>query len=222
MLFNLELSSGTEEKAEEVLNKALKFNDQYKVLEKVALIYEERQMMKKAEETLKKLVRKSRLEKDVWLKLGSFYFKKGDLKEARFTLQRSLQQENLEKKHHVEVTSKFAQMEFKMGEVERGKTIFEKILANYPGRTNLWSVYVDMLVKAGEMEAARAVLDRMILLNLQPKKMKFFFKKYLDFEEKHGDVQSVNKVKKKAQEYVEAKVGGIDDDMNDDDDDDDE
>ena len=214
-LFNLELTLGAPDKADEVLTKALKFHDQYKVLERVASIYEEGQMMEKAEETLKKLVRKFRLEKEVWLKLGAFYFKKCDLKAARFTLQRSLQSDNLEKKHHVEVTSKFAQMEFKMGDVERGKTVFEKILSNYPQRTDLWSVYVDMLVKADQLDAARVVLDRMIMLNLQPKKMKFFFKKYLGFEEKHGDAQSVNKVKKKAQEYVEAKVGGIEDENED-------
>jgi len=32
------------------------------------------------------------------------------------------------------LTSKFAQMEFKYGSVERGRTIFENILATYPKR----------------------------------------------------------------------------------------
>lgn len=36
------------------------------------------------------------------------------------------------------------------------------------------------------------------------KKMKFFFKKFLDFEEKHGDESSVAAVKQKAQEYVDS------------------
>jgi rRNA biogenesis protein RRP5 len=61
----------------------------------------------------------------------------------RFTLQRGLQ--NLEQKHHVDLSSKFAQLEFKMGEAERGKTIFENIVGNYPKRTDQWSVYVDMV-----------------------------------------------------------------------------
>ena len=69
-----------------------------------------------------------------------------------------------------------------------------------------------MLVKVGDISAARAVLDRTINLNLAPKKMKFFFKKFLEFEEKHGDRQGVNRVKRKAQDYVEAKVGIDDDD----------
>lgn len=38
------------------------------------------------------------------------------------------------------------------------------------------------------------------------KKMKFFFKKYLEFEQRHGTEQSVESVKQKAVEYVESKV----------------
>ena len=48
-------------------------------------------------------------------------------------------------------------MEFKHGEPERGKTMFENILSNYPKRTDLWSVYVDMMIKTGDIEAVRYV-----------------------------------------------------------------
>ena len=51
----------------------------------------------------------------------------------------------MEQKHHVDLSSKFAQMEFKLGDAERGKTIFENIVGNYPRRTDQWSVYVDMV-----------------------------------------------------------------------------
>lgn len=80
--------------------------------------------------------------------MGHFYFAQGNLKEARFTLQRSLQ--NLETKHHVDISSKFGQLEFKMGEPERAKEIFQKILDNFPRRTDIWMVYVDQLAKRGE------------------------------------------------------------------------
>lgn len=55
----------------------------------------------------------------------------------------------------VEVLSKFAQMEFKYGEPERGKTMFENILSSYPKRTDLWSVYIDLIVKQGDMQPVR-------------------------------------------------------------------
>ena len=38
--------------------------------------------------------------------------------------------------------------------------------------------------------------------DLRPKKAKFFFKKWLEFEEKEGDAKSVEMVKAKAAEYV--------------------
>jgi rRNA biogenesis protein RRP5 len=43
------------------------------------------------------------------------------------------------------------------------------------------------VIKKGELDTARDIFERMIRLNLQPKKMKAFFKKYLEFETTHGD-----------------------------------
>ena len=40
-------------------------------------------------------------------------------------------------------------MEFKYGEAERGRTIFEGMMNNYPKRLDLWSVYIDMEIQAG-------------------------------------------------------------------------
>ena len=55
----------------------------------------------------------------------------------------------------VEMISKFAQMEFKLGEPERGKTMFENILSTYPKRTDLWSIYIDMVTKLKEIDGVR-------------------------------------------------------------------
>ena len=55
----------------------------------------------------------------------------------------------------VEMISKFAQMEFKFGEPERGKTMFENILSTYPKRTDLWSIYIDMVTKLKEIDGVR-------------------------------------------------------------------
>ena len=53
----------------------------------------------------------------------------------------------------------------------------------------------------------RLLFERVINLQMAMKKMKFFFKKFLDFEEKHGDEASVAAVKRKAQEYVDSHWG---------------
>ena len=55
----------------------------------------------------------------------------------------------------MEVLSKFAQLEYKMGEPERGKTMFENILSSYPKRTDLWSVYIDMTIKLADLSDVR-------------------------------------------------------------------
>jgi rRNA biogenesis protein RRP5 len=55
----------------------------------------------------------------------------------------------------VEVISKFAHLENRLGEPERAQTLMEHILTSYPKRVDVWSSYVDMLVKKGQLESAR-------------------------------------------------------------------
>lgn len=40
--------------------------------------------------------------------------------------------------------TKFAQLEYRHGDPERGRTIFEGIVDSHPKRWDLWSVYADM------------------------------------------------------------------------------
>ena len=60
----------------------------------------------------------------------------------------------------VEMINKFGQLEFKYGDQERAKTLYEKLLSSYPKRTDLWSIYIDMLIKydANPLVAARYVV----------------------------------------------------------------
>lgn len=55
----------------------------------------------------------------------------------------------------IELISKFAQLEFKYGEPERGRTMFESLVSSYPRRVDLWSVFVDMMLKQDNAEAVR-------------------------------------------------------------------
>ena len=54
--------------------------------------------------------------------------------------------------------------------------------------------------------STREVLERAVHLKLSPKKMKQMFKRYLEFEKKHGSPAGVEVVKDKARTYVEAKM----------------
>jgi rRNA biogenesis protein RRP5 len=53
------------------------------------------------------------------------------------------------------MTSKFSQMEFKYGEPERGRTLFEGIVSHHPKRLDMWSIYLDMEAKHGDVSNAR-------------------------------------------------------------------
>lgn len=51
----------------------------------------------------------------------------------------------------------------------------------------------------------RDIFERVIHLSLAAKRIKFFFKRYLEYEKKHGNEKTVQAVKEKALQYVEAK-----------------
>lgn len=51
----------------------------------------------------------------------------------------------------------------------------------------------------------RDIFERVIHVKLSSKKMKSMFKRYLEFERKHGTSTLVEGVKKKAKAFVEAK-----------------
>lgn len=55
----------------------------------------------------------------------------------------------------MDTIAKFAQMEFSNGEPERGATMFEKIIAEFPRRSDIMSIYIDMVVKSGDLDRAR-------------------------------------------------------------------
>ena len=53
--------------------------------------------------------------------------------------------------------SRFAQLEYKYGDPERGKTLFEGIVDSHPKRWDMWSVYVDMEATQGNIQASRFI-----------------------------------------------------------------
>lgn len=55
----------------------------------------------------------------------------------------------------VDVIAKFAQLEFRYGDAERGRSMFDKVLSSYPKRTDLWSVFIDLMVKYGAQKEVR-------------------------------------------------------------------
>jgi len=105
----------------------------------------------------------------------------------------------------VKTTSKFAMFEFRKGDRERGRTIFESLLSSYPKRIDLWNVLIDLEIKSDDIASVRRLFERILVLKLTSRQAKFFFKKWLSFEEERGDEIAVENVKARAVQYVERK-----------------
>ncbi|XP_056228146.1 protein RRP5 homolog isoform X2 [Seriola aureovittata] len=202
-LLNLENMYGTEETLKKVFERALQFCEPMLVYQQLADIYAKSNKTKEAESLYKTMTKRFRQNKAVWLSYGTFLLQQGQSDSASALLQRALK--SLPSKESVDVIAKFAQLEFRYGDVEKGRTMFDKVLTSYPKRTDLWSVFIDLMVKHGSQKEVRALFDRVIHLSVSVKKIKFFFKRYLEYEKKHGTPQSIQAVKEKAMEFVEAK-----------------
>ncbi|XP_074882410.1 protein RRP5 homolog isoform X1 [Buteo buteo] len=202
-LLNLENMYGTEETLMKVFERAVQYNEPLKVFQHLCDIYANSEKYKQAEELYHTMLKRFRQEKSVWLKYASFLLKQGQTEATHRLLERALKA--LPTKEHVDVISRFAQLEFRFGDPEHAKALFESTLSSYPKRTDIWSIYMDIMIKHGSQKEVRDIFERVIHLSLAPKKMKFFFKRYLDYEKKFGTAESVLAVKRAALEYVETK-----------------
>ncbi|KAK7086951.1 hypothetical protein SK128_004865 [Halocaridina rubra] len=200
VLLRLEVLYGTEESTEEAFKEALATNDPLKIYLAMAMVFAESNKVKEAEDTYFKLTKKFNQVFDVWIKAGIFFYKAGKLEEARRYMERALL--SLDKAEHVNLINRFSQLEFQFGDIERARTMFESLLSNYPKRMDIWSVYVDLLAKKGEVAGARQVLERMTNLKLRLKNMRFVFMKFVQFEKQHGTPQSVETIKNRVQDYI--------------------
>ncbi|KAJ2855122.1 rRNA biogenesis protein rrp5 [Coemansia erecta] len=212
-LLNLEHRFGTKDTLEAVLKRAVQFMNPKHVYLQMAKIHERADQFDEAESMHKAAVSKFPGSCKVWVLFGLFYLKSDKAIESRDLLPRALN--SLPKRKHIKAITQFGQMEFKHGEPERGRTIFEGVLGTYPKRVDLWSVYLDMEIKTVSIhgldepdmggscwDATRKLFARVTSMKHSSKKMKFFFKKWLAFEKAHGSDETVEHVKQKALEYV--------------------
>ncbi len=159
--------------------------------------------VQKADELFQAMVKKFSQAPKVWFNFATFLSDTlASPDRARALLPRAMQ--SLPQYAHLELTSKFAQLEFRSpnGDPERGRTIFEGLLSTFPKRLDLWNVLLDLEIKQGDKEQIRRLFGRVTSSKLKSRKAKFFFKRWLEYEEKEGDKKSVENVKARAAEYV--------------------
>eukprot|EP00762_Andalucia_godoyi_P001729 ANDGO_07060.mRNA.1 rRNA biogenesis protein RRP5 len=203
-LLNLEQRFGTTDSFKDLLKRAIpQTNDKHLCL-RAAQILEKSGDGEGAISLFKDfLLKKHKDSCKVWAALVELYFTLTKVDEGRTQIERAIT--CLPVRKHVKLTLRIAQLEFRHpnGSKDRGRTIFEKLVASHEKRTDIWSVYVDTELSAGkDVGVIRRLLDRCLVLNVPPKKVKFFFKKYLAFEKEQGNDEGVEYVKQKAREFI--------------------
>lgn len=98
-------------------------------------------------------------------------------------------------------------LEFKHGNPENGRTMFEGIVSNYPKRMDIWAIYMDMESKHGQGNEtqARHLFERCLNnehILKKPKKMKLVFQKYMEYESKMGNKSNLAKLRERVEEYL--------------------
>ncbi|XP_078040689.1 ribosomal RNA Processing 5 [Augochlora pura] len=198
---NLESKFGTFESLNDVFQEAVRVNDAIKVYTHMLTVHCEAGRQVQLEKTINTMLGKFKQNPQVWIDCGTVLLKMGLTENSRHIMQRALQ--SLPPSEHVNLMTKFAFLENKYGDKQRSQTLFEQILCSYPKRVDIWSCYVDSLIKSNDIDVARKVLERAVVQTLPPRKMKTLFKKFISFEEQYGTQQNVERVQQMAAEYVE-------------------
>jgi rRNA biogenesis protein RRP5 len=187
-----------EQAAAQLLQRALQHNDAKKMYLAAVDVFEKTNRLVLLETCLKGLRRKFGTSCKVWLRIYRLELSKGGNTAA--VLDRAVAA--LPTRKHVKLLSRVALTEFREASPERARAIFENVLQTYPKRTDLWGVYIDQEIRAGDAASIRNLFERAIHLNLAWKKMKFFFKRYVAYETEHGTPERVEYVKQRAMDFI--------------------
>ena len=215
-LLNLENTYGSEESLDAIFKRACQHNDSLEVHERLLSIHIQSNQHPQADALFQAAIKKhGKASPDLHLNYATFLMTTLAAPDrARAVLPRALQ--SLPTHTHLSLTTKFAQLEFTSvnGDPERGRTVFETLLAQWPRRWDMWNVLIDLEMKQGgagggdgdgsNKEVVRRLFERVTSSerSFKTKTAKFFFKKWLDFESRSGDAKGQERVKALAEAFV--------------------
>lgn len=203
---NLENQFGNplEEAVGKLFLRAIAYNNPKKLHLALLGILEGSKRTEMIHEVVKTMCRKFSGSAKVWLRAIEIEVNSGEHGRSKNTLARGLA--SLPAKKHIKLILKVALMHFRMGNLERGREMFEGLITNYPKRLDLWRLYIDQEIRVNDEDRTRSLFERATHLQLPPKKVKHLFKTYLKYMKDRGDAAGVIHVKRSAMEYVERLV----------------
>ncbi|KAI9852213.1 MAG: rRNA biogenesis protein rrp5 [Thelocarpon superellum] len=235
-LLNLENTYGSDDTVEDVFKRACQYNDAQEVHERLASIYIQSGKQEQAKSLFDAMVKKFSQSPSIWYNAATFHMQTlSSPGTARSLLPRALQA--LPPHTHVATTTKFASLEFHSasGDAERGRTLFEGVLSNFPKRWDLWNVLLDLEMsktgrtdqkgdreggegqdEGGRDERIRNLFARIVALpGLKPKPARAFFKRWREFEVRlPSSTGRVQEVENRAATWVRERSGGTEGDGN--------
>ncbi|KAH8162095.1 hypothetical protein CIB48_g6153 [Xylaria polymorpha] len=216
---NLEVRFGNDATVDGVFTRACQVNDQQEVYQRLASIYVQDNKPEKADALFQSITKKFGANSpDVWHNYAHWlHAVQNEPDRARALLSRATQA--LPDHARLPLMTKFAALEYNSpnGSAERGRTMFEGLIATFPKRFDLWSQLLDHEDgPSADKAVIRDVFDRATKVKgLKARPAKKWFKRWADWEEKNGDAKSQEKVRAKATEWVRLKAEAKKDDEED-------
>lgn len=157
-LLNLESAYGTADTLAAAFTRACQHNDPLEIHTALISIHIQSSRLDEADTLFQTtLQRHSPAPPSLYENYAAFLFThRRDPARARALLPRAMQSLPAATTAHVALTARFAQLEFKLADPERGRTMFETLLQRWPKRWDLWSVWVDMEIGCWQHARARA------------------------------------------------------------------
>ena len=221
---NLENTYGNNESFKSVVERALEVNDKKTIYKHLINIYKQSNKFNLALEVYKIAIKSYFNDINLWRNYIEFLFeankfnyantyKDSEFYEPKDILNRALQA--LQQKDHIDLLIKYGQIQYKFEFVEEARNTFESILRNYPKKSNVWSIFIDLEIKYGSKDKVRSLFEKVLTVDFKIKILKNMIKKYLEYETKNGNHKSVEHVKKLTQELISKKLQELDKDNND-------
>ncbi|PHH60609.1 hypothetical protein CDD81_1399 [Ophiocordyceps australis] len=209
---NLEVAYGNKHTVEEVFGRACQVNNEQEVYERLGSIYIQSEKFKEANELFEAMVKKFGAKSPhVWVNYAHFvHTTLNEVERSRKLLARATQQ--LDKRHHSSLMSRFAALEFRSpnGLAERGRTMFEGLLATFPKKGDLWNQLIDLemstTAKDGvDVAAVRDVFERRTKVKtLKTQQAEKWFRRWAAWEESMDGKEGKDRVMAKAQDWAAA------------------
>jgi rRNA biogenesis protein RRP5 len=215
---NLENVYGSPKEVSGVFDRANRQVDSLKLHLQLAEIYTSGKQWEEATQLFKVITRKFRQSRKAWVCYATYLMCSHEPKQpdqARSLLQPAMRA--LPRRKHIRTVVRFARLEYRSGDAERGSTMMEGLVSTHPKRLDLWTIFLDLqtsrlqratashLVEQQTL-AVRSLYERVCHLSLSLKKMKYVFKRYLQFEQKYGDRASAQRVKEEAKAFLESRL----------------